>query len=191
TVAARLGWSIVRLEALGSVVATGGMGGSTIRTAGASSRLIAAQSAATAALLLLAALFLRAALPDRAFMHGIEPDGTLIAWIDDTAYDEQPGEGTRQLRQLQQVAQELGDSVAAAAVSSLPAGMSRSVWPRVTSGRLFGRVGARTHYVAADIFVALGLSRVAVACSMRSKTKRRYLSLSSAAPQRRTCGPIW
>ena len=157
-VAARLGWSIVRLAALGSMVATSGVGGATLRIAGASSRLIAGQSAATAALLLLAALVMRAALPHRAFTHGLDTDGSLVAWIDSTAFVGRPAEGTQQIRQLQKVAQDLSPFATVAAVSSLPGGISNTAWPRATNGHEFGRSSARTHYVTSTFFEAFGLN---------------------------------
>src|SRR5690606_32538819 len=102
------------------------------------------------ALLLLAALVVRAALPDRTFTHGVETEGMLIAWIDQDAHTGRPAEGTQEARQLARVVEELDGAAIVAVMSGLPGGMTRSAWPGVTNGNAVERRGARTHYVSAN-----------------------------------------
>jgi hypothetical protein len=155
-VVARLGWSIARVEALGSMMAIAGIGGATIRTADTSARLVMAQSAATAALLLLAALIARAALPSRTFTYGLDVDGAAIAWVDQTGRARDTG--TSEARRVLQAASEIPGVGLVALLSSLPGG---ATWTLGVSPRLNStgeRRTARVHYVSADAFDTIGLA---------------------------------
>jgi hypothetical protein len=153
-VVARLGWSVARVEALGTMVATGGMGGATLRTAHTSTRLVIAQSAATTALLLLAALVMRNALDAGAFPGGLDVSGAAIAWLDQTGHAT-PASGTRRARVVLESAAEMPDVRQAALISSIPGSWSPgsvSVSPLGASRR------ADVHYVSAGAFDAFGLA---------------------------------
>jgi predicted permease len=159
-VVARLGWSVAHVEALGSMVATGGIGGATIRTAGTSFRLVIAQTAATAALLLAAALIARSSLPDRAFTGGLDLDGAAIAWIDPTVRAGAAAAGVRDARVARDTAADLPGVREAAVMTSLP-GSGTSTSPHAVHLRPDGnRRSARIHYVSAGAFDILGLRQM-------------------------------
>lgn len=158
-VVARLSWSVARIEALGSMVATGGMGGATIRTADTSFRLVIAQSAATAALLLLAALIARSALPSRTFTHGLDINGAAIAWIDQSGRARSSETGTREARSVLNAAAEIPGVRHAALISSLP-GTDPARPGDMATSRSIARPNlerADVRYVSAAAFDALGL----------------------------------
>jgi hypothetical protein len=157
-VVARLGWSIARVEALGSMVTTGGMGGATIRTAHTSTKLVMAQAAGTTALLLLATLIARSALPSRTPTFSLNLANTAIAWIDQTAHAHSAAEGTREARRVLRAASELADVGRTALVSSLPGGATSMA----TGGALHltssgESRGARVHYVSAEALDIFGI----------------------------------
>ena len=143
-VVVRLSWSIVRVEALGSMVATGGMGGATIRTAGTSARLVIAQSAATAALLLVAALIARNALPASRSLAAID-DSIIITRI---APDTTQAAASR-MRGLLEVAAAMADVRHAALMSGLPGNRSLQ---GVTLNRDGRSLVTDVHHVGADVF---------------------------------------
>jgi len=150
-VVARLSWSVMRVEALGSMVATGGLGGATIRTAHTSTRLVVAQSAATAALLLCAALIMRHTLRASASASDVDARA-IIAWVDPGP----SGSGARQARSVLDVASGMPDIRHAALISSLP-GSGRSVQSVILNqaGQLSA---ADVHYVSADAFAVFNLA---------------------------------
>ena len=153
-VVARLGWSVVRVEALGSMVATGGMGGATIRTAHTSTRLVITQSAATAALLLLAVLVMRNSLGTGPLPSGVDVKGAAIAWLDQTGHTASPESGTRRARVVLDSAAEMPGIKHAALISSLPGSSARRA---VTLNQLGTRRHADLHFVSAGAFDAFGL----------------------------------
>ncbi len=150
-VVARLAWRVAEVAALGSMVATGGMGGATIRTADTSFRLVIAQSAATTALLLFAALLARAALPSRTFTHGLDVDRAAIAWIDETGRSDDFGQ--KQNRALLAAAGEIPGVRHAALISSLP-GAYAPANVRLARAETWR---PDVHYVSAAAFDAFGL----------------------------------
>jgi predicted permease len=153
-VVARLGWSVARVEALGSMLATGGMGGATLRTAHTSTRLVIAQSAATTALLLLTALVMRNALGSGAFPSGLDVNGTAIAWLDQTGHSD-PESGTRRARAVLESAAEMPGIRNAALTSSIPGSPAQG---SVSLSPLGDRRRTGIYYVSAEAFDAFGLS---------------------------------
>ena len=149
-VVARLSWSVVRVEALGSMVATGGLGGATIRTAHTSTRLVIAQSAATAALLLVAALFIRNTFSASASVGDLDASG-IIAWIDTAV----PGSATSRARSVLDVATRMPGVSQAALVSSLPGSSSMG---SVVLNEAGERRSPDVRYVSADAFEVLNLA---------------------------------
>ena len=156
-VVARLGWSIARVEALGSMVTTGGMGGATIRTAHTSTKLVMAQAAGTTALLLLATLIGRSALPSRTPTFSLDLDNTAIAWIDQTAHTRSAAEGTREARRVLRAASELADVGRTALVSSLPGGAMWTATGGVGLNSSGERRRARVHHVSAEALDIFGI----------------------------------
>jgi predicted permease len=153
-VVARLGWSVARVEALGSMVATGGMGGATLRTAHTSTRLVIAQSAATTVLLLLAALVTRNMLGGGVVSRGLDTDGAAIAWLDQTGHTT-PVSVTRRARVVLESAAEMPDIRHAALISAIPGSPARG---SVNIDSLGGRRRTGIHYVTAEAFDAFGLA---------------------------------
>src|SRR5690606_6126609 len=80
----KLAWNIRSLEALGTLVATSGVGGSTQRTAGVTNRIVITQTAVSTGLLLVAVMLGRTILAD-ADSHGLDVDRSAVAWLDGTA----------------------------------------------------------------------------------------------------------
>lgn len=156
-VVARLAWRVAEVAALGSMVATGGMGGATTRTADTSFRLVIAQAAATTALLLFAALLARAALPSRTYTHGLDVTGAAIAWIDQTGWDGAPDSGQRRLRPMLTAALEIPGVRHAALISGLPGADASRLHGRVVLAHAL-RTSANVHYVSAGAFDTFGLA---------------------------------
>jgi hypothetical protein len=89
-VVARLVWNLRALEALGSMVATSGVGGATQRTAGETSRLVIAQTAVSTGLLLVAVMLSRTVVSGNETTTGLETDHSAVAWLDHTVLPEAP-----------------------------------------------------------------------------------------------------
>ena len=151
-VVARLSWSVVRVEALGTMVATGGLGGATIRTAHTSTRLVVAQSAATAALLLVAALVMRNSFHASASVSDVDASG-IIAWIDTGV----TGSGSSRARSILDEAARMSGVRHAAVVSSLP---GRGSIGSVTLNQAGDRRHPDVHYVSSGAFDVFNLALI-------------------------------
>lgn len=151
-VIARLVWNLRALEALGSMVATSGVGGSTQRTSGETSRLVIAQTAVSAGLLLVAVMLGRTILAGVDPSHGLDVDRSAVAWLDHTILPDAPAEAGAILHRAIDAARTVPGVVGAAAVTSLLASNSSF---GVSSGASAAPIHVRAHYVTASAFDVL------------------------------------
>lgn len=152
-VVARLAWNLRSLEALGSMVVTSGVGGATQRTAGETSRLVIAQTAVATMLLLVAAMLVRTVIAAEAPDVGVDPDRSVVTWMDTTALPDGAEQAAAAIRRAVDVTQQVPGVADAAAITLLPGG--NTGWFSVSTGSSGPRLSARTHYVTASAFATL------------------------------------
>ena len=119
-VVAKLAWNLRSLEALGSMVATSGVGSSTQRTTRETSRLVIAQTAVSTGLLLVAVMLGRTILTGTDPLPGLDADRSAVAWLDETALPSTPAGSNAIVRRALQATRETPGVMDAAVTTMLP-----------------------------------------------------------------------
>ena len=158
-VVGKLAWNIRSLEALGSLVATSGVGSSTQRTAGVTNRLVITQTAVSTGLLLVAVMLGRTILAD-ADSHGLDVDRSAVAWLDGTALPKTAPEAETIVRRALRATREAPGVIDAAIITMLPGGggLSTGVSPGQPGLADMNRRAVRSHYTSANGPAMLGRS---------------------------------
>ncbi len=162
-VVAKLAWNLRSLEALGSMVATSGVGGSTQRTAGETNRLVIAQTAVSTGLLLVAVMLGRTIAAGVEPPSGLDVDRSAVAWLDDTVLPKIALEAEVVVRRALQTTREAPGVVDAAVITMLPGDsrFSAGVAPGPPGVADRNRRSVRPHYTTANGLTVLGRPLVA------------------------------
>ena len=153
-VVARLSWNLRSLEALGSMVATSGVGGSTQRTASETNRLVIAQTAVSTALLLVAALLGRTVTAGVDAAPTMDTDRSAVTWLDHRALPDDSADASATIGRAADVTSEVPGVTASAVVTRLPGGPTRSTG--VSLGSSADRRWLTAQYARGDVFGVLG-----------------------------------
>lgn len=154
----RIGRHLQNLESVSALVATSAVGGSTQRTARRTSALVVAQTAVSTALLLVAAVFGRAAYDDSEWIADVDVDRSAVAWLDPSALPPEPDDSERIVRRAMDTARATPGVTEAAVVTMLPSGnrLSLRVAPEPPREADSNGRAVHSHFISVNALSWLG-----------------------------------